>query len=111
VEDTNGGISYYSSVEPVASVNLGNVDVEEVPVEHDIAELERKVRALQEAVAKLHDAKHAERLAIIIQKPGWTSMREHELVVAHVASLHSQVSGLHKACDALITIAEKIGHA
>jgi hypothetical protein len=81
----------------------------EFPMAHDIAGLERKVRALQEAVAKLHTAKHADRLLTIIHKPGWTTLREHELVVAHVDSLHSQVSGLHKACETLLAIAEKIG--
>jgi hypothetical protein len=39
----------------------------------------------------------------------WTTEPEHELVVAHLDSFHSQVSGLHKACDTLLTIAEKIG--
>ena len=54
-------------------------------------------------------AKHADRLLTIIHKPGWTTEPEHELVVAHLDSFHSQVSGLHKACDTLLTIAEKIG--
>jgi hypothetical protein len=81
----------------------------EVPMAHDVAGLERKVRALQEAVTKFNTAKHADRLLTIIHKPGWTTEPEHELVVAHLDSFHSQVSGLHKACDTLLTIAEKIG--
>ena len=76
---------------------------------HDIAGLERQIRALQDAVAKFHKAKHAESLLTIIHKPGWTTERENELVVATVDSLQSQLSGLHKACDTLLTIAEKIG--
>jgi len=72
-------------------------------------DLERKVRALHDAISHLHAAKHAEVLESIIHRPGWTTLREDELVQAHVESLHNQVSGLHKAFDVLITIADKIG--
>jgi len=75
----------------------------------DIAQLESKVRSLKDAISKLHDAKHADLLLQIIHKPGWTTVRENELVHAHTDSLHAQVSDVHKAFDALITIAEKIG--
>jgi hypothetical protein len=79
----------------------------EVPMA--VAGLERKVRALQDAVAKFNSAKHADRLLTIIHEPGWTTEPEHKLVVAHLDSFRSQVSGLHIACDTLLTIAEKIG--
>jgi hypothetical protein len=68
-----------------------------------------KVRILGEAISKVGDAKHAELLARIIHRPGWTTVAEHELVHAHLDAFHSQVSGLHKGLDALIAIARKIG--
>jgi hypothetical protein len=76
---------------------------------HDIPALETKVRALGEAVSKLGGAKHAELLSQIIHKPGWTTVRENELVHAHLDASHNQVSSIHKGLDALITIARKIG--
>jgi hypothetical protein len=75
----------------------------------NVAELELKVRALDDAISKLHGAKHAEQLVQIIHKPGWTTQRESELVEAHIGHFHHQVTGLHEALDTLMTIAEKIG--
>jgi HD-GYP domain-containing protein (c-di-GMP phosphodiesterase class II) len=77
---------------------------------HDIAGLERNVRALHEAISQLHDAKHPEKLVPIIHRPGWTTIAEFELVQNHVEHLHNQVRDLHKAFDALMATAEKIGH-
>jgi hypothetical protein len=76
---------------------------------HDIAGLDQKISALNETVSKLKDAKHAERLRPLIHRPGWTTVPEYELVQAHVAHLHHQLTGLHKCLDALVTVAEKIG--
>jgi hypothetical protein len=76
---------------------------------HDIPALETKIRNLGAAISKVGDAKHAELLIQIIHKPGWTTIRENELVHAHLDAFHSQVSSLHKGLDALITIARKIG--
>jgi hypothetical protein len=75
----------------------------------DIAELDGRIRALRDTIAKLHDAKHADRLLQIVHKPGWTTQREDELVRAHMHSLHGQVTHVHQAFDALIAIADKIG--
>jgi hypothetical protein len=75
---------------------------------HDIAGLERKVRTLNEAISKLHAAKHAELLVPIIHRPGWTTPAGFELVQTHVDNLHAQASHLHTAFDALITSAGKI---
>jgi hypothetical protein len=80
-------------------------------VAHDTAQLERKVRDLREAVRKLHTAEHADRLLTIIHRPGWTTPAESELVMAHVDSLHSHASNLHRAWDALLAAAEKVGKA
>jgi hypothetical protein len=81
----------------------------ELAMSHDIPALETKVRTLGEAISKVSDAKHAELLARIIHRPGWTTVAEHELVHAHLDAFHSQVSGLHKGLDALLVIARKIG--
>ena len=76
---------------------------------HDIAGLKQSISELHKAMSTLQDAKHAELLQPIIHRPGWTSIAEFELVQAHVAGLHHQVSGLHKGLDALVSVAEKIG--
>ncbi|MGA7313404.1 MAG: hypothetical protein WBX22_05455 [Silvibacterium sp.] len=76
---------------------------------HDIQELERELRALGESIAKLANAKHAEKLDAIIHRPGFTTEREHEFMRATVNALHYQVIGFHNACDALHLIAGKIG--
>jgi CHAD domain-containing protein len=75
----------------------------------EFVELERTVRALHDAIGKLHDAKHAERLLQMMHRPGWTTKREEEFVHAQVEGMHSHVANLHKAFDALIAIADKIG--
>jgi hypothetical protein len=81
----------------------------ELAMSHDIPALETKIRTLGEAISRVGDAKHAELLARIIHRPGWTTLPEHELVQAHLDAFHSQVSGLHKGLDALLAIAGKIG--
>jgi len=93
------------------AVHRGDVVWEVHHVAHDSAQLERKVRDLQEAVKKLHTAEHADRLLAIIHRPGWTTPAESELVMAHVDSLQSRATDLHKACDALLAAAEKVGKA
>jgi hypothetical protein len=85
------------------------LEKQEASMAHDIAELELKVRALNDVISKFHQAKHVERLVQIIHRPGWTTPREEEFVRAYTDSLHGQISGLHKAFDVLLTIAEKVG--
>lgn len=77
---------------------------------HDIAGLVSKINALHEAISKLRDAKHGEVLLPVVHRPGWTTVAEFELVHAHVAYLHNQVSHLHTAYDELVMIANKIGN-
>lgn len=76
---------------------------------HDIAGLERKLRTLNKAIAKLHDAKHTDVLSATVHKPGWTSQYEYRLVAFSVDNLNNHVSALQKEFDALLTIAKKIG--
>jgi hypothetical protein len=75
----------------------------------DIAALERKIHDLDAAISKLRDAKHAESLIRIIHKPGWTTLREEELVHAYLDSIQQHLTHLHKSYDALTGIAAKIG--
>jgi hypothetical protein len=76
---------------------------------HDIAGLERKIRTLKEAISKLHDADYTGVLTGIVHRPGWTTVRELEFVLAAVENTQNQVGTLHKSLDALVTIADKIG--
>ena len=75
----------------------------------DIKKIEAEVSTLKDAVGKLGNAKHADRMLVMIHRPGWTTKREEELVRAHTRSLHRQVAHLHQSLDALMTIADKIG--
>jgi hypothetical protein len=81
----------------------------EVNIMAEHAELKGKIENLGALVGKLHGAKHAENLVRIIHKPGWTTVREVELVTAHVNALHGQARALHQSFDELLTIADKIG--
>lgn len=76
---------------------------------HDTTDLKQKVVALQDEIAKLHNAKHADRLLAMIHRPGWTTPQEDELVRAHAASLHAQIRHVHSTFDDLLKAAEKIG--
>ena len=75
----------------------------------DHAGLEGKIHDLNDAICKVHDAKHAELLIGFSRRPGWTTVAENELVQAHLENLHSQVSNLHKSLDSLTKAAEKVG--
>jgi hypothetical protein len=73
------------------------------------AELKGKIDDLGALVGKLHGAKHAENLLKIIHRPGWTTLREVELVTAHVNALHGHARMLNQSFDELLVIADKIG--
>ena len=76
---------------------------------HDIAALESKIRALESVIVDFHATNHADHLAHMIYRPGYTTNREHEMVKAHVDSLHSQATSLREHFAALMIIADKIG--
>ena len=76
---------------------------------HDIATLERKIKALHEAMSQLQAKKHTDLLLPIIHRPGWTTVAEFELVQAHVDAAYDHVSNIHKRLDTLVAVAEKIG--
>jgi hypothetical protein len=76
---------------------------------HDIAGLQRKLRALHKTLRKFHEARHSEQLLSIIRKPGWTSVPEAELVHLYIDNLQNQVGDLHNSFDKLVAISGKIG--
>jgi N-acetylneuraminic acid mutarotase len=76
---------------------------------HDIAALETKLRALNQAITNLAEAKHAERLLQIIRRPGWTTAAEFQLVTGAVDALHYQLLGVQRGQENLITITSGMG--
>jgi hypothetical protein len=71
-------------------------------------DLEPKIRRLQELSRRASET-HAEALWQIIHRPGWTTLREVELVHVTLDSAVSQLEGLEQTLRALIAVAEKIG--
>ncbi len=71
--------------------------------------LAARVEALGQAAGGLADQQHAVRLLRMMRRPGWTTPQEAQLVGAMVGHLHEQLTGLHRAHDALLTAAELIG--
>jgi hypothetical protein len=71
--------------------------------------LEPKIRALQEQLKEISSEKNTEQLITIIHRPGWTTPQEAEFVHAMLDSLAHQIEGVHRAHQALITVADKIG--
>jgi hypothetical protein len=76
---------------------------------HDIKGLERDLKAIGDLISKTHDAKHADRLLAIVHRPGWTTVREEELVRTHITALHNHANALHSGFEELVKIADKIG--
>ncbi len=70
--------------------------------------VEPKIRAIQEALNKI--TPHTEELLGIIYRPGWTTPRELEFVHAMLDSLAHQIEGVDHAHQALVAVANKIGH-
>jgi len=77
---------------------------------HDLGGLERKLHAVKEATTKFHEAAHADFMLQIIHFPGWTTLPELELVLAHVDDIQQRITGLHSGFDALVKAAKLIGH-
>jgi hypothetical protein len=71
--------------------------------------LEPKIRALHEELKKIASEGSTEQLITIIHRPGFTTPREAEFVHAMLDSLQHQIEGVHRALQALITVADKIG--
>jgi hypothetical protein len=76
---------------------------------HDIVALERKLRALGDATAKLAEAKYMDQLIPIIHRPGWTTVHEAALVHLLADTLQHKIDGIHQTYDALVKIADQIG--
>ncbi len=78
---------------------------------HDIAKLERKIRALGETIAKTAQRKHDEMLLGYTHRPGWTTLVENELVNAQLDMLQTHATALAAGFEALVKIADKIGQS
>ena len=78
---------------------------------HDIKALEHKIRSLGETVSKLSQKKHDDRLIVNIHRPGWTTVRENELVLAQLDMLQAQANALSYGLETLAGIADKIGRS
>lgn len=78
---------------------------------HDIKALERKIRSLGETVSKIHQKKYDELLIVNIHRPGWTTIRENELVLAQLDMLQTQANALSHGLETLGGIADKIGRS
>jgi hypothetical protein len=77
----------------------------------DVADLEVKIRRMDENVSKLHSARHAQELLRVIHKPGWTTVAEAALVNAMVDSLLMHMDNVHRAHDTLLSAARQVGEA
>lgn len=73
--------------------------------------LEPKIRQIQEQLKKITSDNHTEQLLVIINRPGFTTVQEGELVAAMLDAAHHQLEGFHRAQRALVAAAEKIGKA
>ncbi len=78
---------------------------------HDIKALEQKIRALGETVSKISNKKHHEALIVNIHRPGWTTIIENDLVIAHLDNLQNHANALSHGLETLAGIADKIGRS
>ena len=78
---------------------------------HDVKVLEHKIRSLGETVSKLSQKKYDAMLIANIHRPGWTTVRENELVLAQLDMLQTQANALSHGFEMLAGIADKIGRS
>jgi hypothetical protein len=78
---------------------------------HNVKALEHKIRSLGETVSKLSQKKYDDRLIANIHRPGWTTVRENELVIAQLDMLQTQANALSHGLEMLAGIADKIGRS
>ena len=78
---------------------------------HDIKVLERRVRSLGETISKIYQNRYDESLIVNMHGPGWTTIRENELVLAHLDMLQTQANALSHGLETLVGIADKIGRS
>jgi uncharacterized transporter YbjL len=78
---------------------------------HDIKALEHRIRSLGETVSKLSQKKYDALLIANIHRPGWTTVRENELVLAQLDMLQTHANALSQGLETLAGIADKIGRS
>jgi hypothetical protein len=75
-------------------------------MEHDIAKLEARLRAVdkkREALASLHS-----QLVPIIHRPGWTTIAEYNLVSLAVDAVELHLDGIANLQGKLLSAAESV---
>jgi uncharacterized transporter YbjL len=78
---------------------------------HDIKALEHRIRSLGETVSKLSQKNYDALLIANIHRPGWTTVRENELVLAQLDMLQTHANALSHGLETLAGIADKIGRS
>ncbi|HYZ31371.1 MAG TPA: hypothetical protein VE684_03705 [Crenalkalicoccus sp.] len=78
-------------------------------MQQDIAGLEAKMRRLDQGLASLGSAGHADRFAAIIRRPGFTTVAEVQLLHAMMDAMQHQVDGLHRSHEAMLAAADRVG--
>jgi hypothetical protein len=76
-------------------------------MQYDHEKLKTKIHELDKAVSGLQQ--NTGRLLSIINRPGFTTLREGGLVYAHVEALHRHVVATHESYVKLIEEADEIG--
>jgi hypothetical protein len=71
--------------------------------------LEPKIRAVHDGLNKITSEITGEQLFSIVNRPGFTTPQEAELLHAMLDSLAYQVEGIGRAHRALLAAADKIG--
>ena len=78
-------------------------------MEHNIANLEGKVKELGQICDSVGDTSDSVELLKIIRKPGWTTPAEHALVLAATESLIAQARNIVTQRTALLAGARQVG--
>ncbi len=73
-----------------------------------IQQLEKRVSALSDALAKLGSADDFKRLILIMKRPGWTTPAEFIFASAVVDSMIAQAAGMAKMKGELLKGAEAV---
>jgi hypothetical protein len=75
----------------------------------DLKNLDKKITALSDALAKLGSADDLRKLLLLIKHPGWTTPAEFLFTVSIVDSMTHQVEGLARLQGELLRAGEAVG--
>ena len=89
------------------TTTLHNPRPEAAPEQHRA--LAAQIDAMGRSLTGLAAQQHAVQLLRMVDRPGWTTRHEADLVSAMVNHLQDQLTGLHRAHDTLLAAADSIG--